>query len=59
MKIKPQEVWKIHQTEASNPNQLNLTKISGGFISVDRIEALIKNSALIRTMILPIISRKN
>jgi hypothetical protein len=58
MKIKPQEVRKIYQTRALKPGQLDLTKSSGGFISVDRIEALIKNSSLIRRMVLPVIFSK-
>jgi hypothetical protein len=58
MKRKLWGVRKINQIEDSKPGQLNLTKSSGGFISVNRIEALIKNSSLIRRMVLPVIFSK-
>jgi hypothetical protein len=41
--------------KSQNINQSNLTINTGGYMSVNRIEALIKNIPIIRKMILPTI----
>lgn len=46
------------EQKASKTGQSNLTESSGGFMSVNRVEALVKNSSSIRGMTLPIVSRK-
>lgn len=46
------------EQKALKAGQSNLTESSGGFMSVNRVDALVKNSSSIRGMTLPIVPSK-